>query len=510
MSGSRVGEPISRVVIVGGGSAGWMTAAALGRMLGDRISVTLVESDEIGIVGVGEATIPPLRDYNLALGIGENEFLASTQGTFKLGIEFVNWGKIGDSYVHPFGNYRDPILGMQFHQLWLRQKLDPGSFPDPGSLDDYSMAVMAAKKGRFALPAGDRSSVLSTLSYAYHMDASLYAKCLRGYAEAHNVTRVEGKIATVEQEPLSGNIAAVLLEDGRRIEGDFFVDCSGFRSLLLGQTLGVPYRNWQHWLPCDSAYAVPCASKGPPTPYTRSTAERSGWRWRIPLQHRVGNGHVFSSSHIDNETALQQLMAGLDAPAVGEPRLLKFVAGRRERMWEKNCVAIGLSSGFIEPLESTSIHLIQQAVFRLMALFPDKGFNPAEVAKFNSLLIEEYDYIRDFIILHYKATQRDDSDFWNDCRTMDIPDSLAEQIELWRGRGRIFRPGYSLFTEVSWVAVLLGQNVFPEAADPLLGVIPPEANRQLLADTREVIARAAEAMPKHEDYIRQHCAAPTA
>lgn len=507
MTGTGTGGPIRNLVIVGGGSAGWMTAAALGFMLRDRVSVTLVESDEIGIIGVGEATIPPLREFNGILGIGENEFLAATQGTIKLGIEFVDWAKLGDRYIHPFGDFREPLCGMSFHHFWLRQKLEGGAALDPGSLEDYTIASAAARRGRFAQPGGDRKSVLSTLSYAYHMDASLYASCLRGFAEAHGVKRVEGKITKVEQDPLNGHLTGVVLEDGRRIDGEFFVDCSGFRSLLLGQALGVPYRSWKQWLPCDAAYAVPCASSGPPTPYTRSTAEAGGWRWRIPLQHRIGNGHVFSSAHTDNEVALQRLMEGLDAPPTGEPRLIRFAAGRRERMWDKNCVAIGLSSGFIEPLESTSIHLIQQGIIRLLALFPDQSLNPVEVDKYNRLLIEEYEHIRDFIILHYKATQRDDSDFWNDCRTMEIPDSLAEQLDLWRVRGRVFRPGNSLFTEVSWVAVLLGQNILPEAADPMTGVLDTEANARLLRETRDIIARTADAMPRHEDYIAAHCPA---
>lgn len=506
---SRIGEPIKRVVIVGGGTAGWMAGAALARMIASRVNVTLVESDEIGIVGVGEATIPPLRDFNLALGIDENEFLAATQGTFKLGIQFDNWGRKGDSYIHPFGKFRDSVMGIPFHQLWLRQKLMAQHGDDTGEIGDYSLSVSAAKLGRFTQPGGDRSSVLSTLSYAYHIDASLYSRYLRNYATARGVNRIEGKIVSVEQAPLSGNIAAVVLENGQRVEGDFFIDCSGFRSLLLGQTLGVPYQSWQRWLLCDSAIAVPSASAGPPDPYTRSTAEDAGWRWRIPLQHRVGNGHVFSSAMTDSETALQRLLDGLDASPVAEPRHLRFEAGRRERMWEKNCIAIGLSSGFIEPLESTSIHLIQQAVFRILALFPDQGFDPVEVEKYNDLLISEYEFIRDFIILHYKATQRDDSEFWNYCRTMELPDSLEQKLELWRGRGRLFRSSYDLFTDESWIAVLLGQNEMPQAADPIVGAISPEINQRFLLETRMAVAQTAQAMPRHEDYIARYCAAST-
>ncbi|QIG80207.1 tryptophan halogenase family protein [Stakelama tenebrarum] len=500
--------PIRKLVIVGGGTAGWMTAAAVSRLTGAGVSVTLVESEAIGTVGVGEATIPSLHDFNAAIGIAEDEFVAATQGTFKLGIEFVDWGKAGDRYIHPFGKYGRSMFGIDFHQIWLRQHLlnDPAN--DPGPIDDYAIAIAAARRGRFAKPAAKADAVLSSLSYAYHLDAGLYAKYLRSYAEANGVVRIEGKIGTVEQAPESGDISAVVLEDGRRIEGEFFVDCSGFRSLLLGQTLGIPYRSWQHWLPCDSAIAIPSEHAGPPIPYTRSSAEASGWRWRIPLQHRVGNGHVFSSAHVDDETALQKLLDGLDAKSIADPRTLRFTAGRREKLWEKNCVAIGLSGGFIEPLESTSIHLIQSGIFRLMALFPDTGFNPREIDAYNHWLVEEYEHVRDFIILHYHATNRNDSDFWNHVRTMEIPDSLAEKLALWREKGRFFPAHNSLFTIESWIAVLLGQNVIPHAADPLVATLPVDETTRFMAHLRGVIAQTAEAMPAHQEFVARHCAAP--
>jgi tryptophan halogenase len=506
MSGKGPAAPIRRLVIVGGGSAGWMTAAAVSRLCAAGVSVTLIESDEIGTVGVGEATIPPLLDFNTALGIDENAFVAATQGTFKLGIEFVDWGRLGDRYIHPFGKYGRPTFGISFHQLWLRQQLLCHAQSAPGPIEDYSIAIAAAKRQRFAKPSANPEAVLSGLGYAYHFDAGLYARFLRGHAEVNGVVRVEGKIGAVEQAPLDGRISRVVLEDGRRIGGDFFVDCSGFRALLLGETLGVPYRSWQHWLPCDSAIAVPTASGGPPIPYTRSSAGQAGWRWRIPLQHRVGNGHVFSSAHLDKEDALQVLLAGLDAPAIAEPRLLRFTAGRRERMWEKNCVAIGLASGFIEPLESTSIHLIQSGIMRLMSFFPDSGIDAVEINEYNRWMVEEYEHIRDFIILHYKATERQDSEFWNHCRTMDVPDSLAARIELWRGKGRIFQAHNSLFTVESWIAVLTGQNIMPRAADPLTAMLPVDETARFLSHMRELVARTAEAMPRHEDYIAEHCA----
>ncbi len=502
--------PIRTLVIVGGGTAGWMTAAAVSRLCQAGVSVTLVESDAIGTVGVGEATIPSLHDFNAAIGIDEQQFVAATQGTFKLGIEFVDWGKAGDRYIHPFGKYGRQMFGIGFHQIWLRQHLlnDPAS--DPGPIDDYAIAVAAARRGRFARPSTNPQAVLSSLAYAYHLDAGLYAGYLRNYAEAQGVRRVEGRIGSVEQDGETGNIAAVVLEDGRRIAGEFFVDCSGFRSLLLGETLGVAYRSWQHWLPCDSAIAIPTQHAGPPIPYTRSSAEASGWRWRIPLQHRVGNGHVFSSAHVDDETALERLLAGLDAKPIADPRTLRFTAGRRERLWEKNCVAIGLSGGFIEPLESTSIHLIQSGIFRLMSLFPDTGFSLREIDEYNHWLVEEYEHIRDFIILHYHATARDDSDFWNHCRTMEIPDSLAEKLALWREKGRLFPAHNSLFTAESWIAVLLGQNIVPKGSDPLVAALPVDETNRFMAHLRGVIAQTAEAMPAHQDFIAQHCAAQQA
>jgi len=455
---------------------------------------------------VGEATIPPIRDFNRMLGIDEAEFLRETQASFKLGIEFVDWGALGDRYIHPFGTYGRPTFGLSFHQLWLRQHLLGGE-NEPGPIGDYAISIAAARRGRFNKPSANPEAVLSGLRYAYHFDAGLYAGYLRGYAEERGVRRIEGKIGRVEQMPETGHIAAVVLEDGRRIEGDFFVDCSGFRSLLLGETLGVPYRSWLDWLPCDSAYAVPTANNGPPTPYTRATAGTAGWRWRIPLQHRTGNGHVFSSAHIENQAALDQLLTGLDAPAIAEPRLLRFTPGRRERLWEKNCVAIGLSGGFIEPLESTSIHLIQSGITRLMALFPDTGFGAREIGEYNHWLVEEYEHIRDFIILHYHATQRSDSAMWDHCRTMTVPDSLAERLALWGAKGRMFRAHNSLFFEESWIAVLTGQNIIPAAADPLTAMLPVDETRAFMTHLREIVAQTAEAMPRHEDYIAQKCAA---
>jgi len=503
----HMGEPITRIVIAGGGTAGWMTAAALARTVGEGVSVTLVESEEIGTVGVGEATIPPLHDFNHFLGFDEDELIRETQATFKLGIEFVNWGRIGDRYIHPFGVYGRDSQGMKFHQIWLRQSRLAGSASEVGPLSDYCLSVVAARMGRFSRPSSDPATVLSSIRYAFHFDASLYARFLRRHAEAGGVNRLEGKITSVEQDGGSGFLSALVLSDGRRIEGDFFIDCSGFRALLLGETLGVEYRSWQHWLPCDRAVAVPSALQGSPQPYTRASAGNAGWRWRIPLQHRVGNGHVYSSAHCSDDEATRQVLAGLDGPAVAEPRLLRFVAGRRERLWEKNCVAIGLSGGFIEPLESTSIHLIQSGIFRLMALFPDKGFAQTEIDEYNRWLIREYEQIRDFIILHYHATERRDSEFWNHCRTMEVPESLSAKIELWRGKARSFREQADLFTEESWIAVLMGQNIVPHAFDPLVNALPVAETERFMRHLRDVIKKTAAAMPTHEDFIARHCEA---
>jgi tryptophan halogenase len=510
MSAERVGPPIKRVVIVGGGTAGWMTAAALSQLVDSGLSVTLVESEEIGTVGVGEATIPPLLDFNRLLGIDEDEFIRRTQATFKLGIEFVNWARQGDRYIHPFGVYGRDAPGLKFHQIWLRDRQLAGDPGDPGAIGDFCLSVMAAREGRFTRPVAAPGAVLSTLRYAFHFDAGLYARFLRGYAERGGVERVEGRIESVEQDGESGFITGVTLNGGRTVEGDLFVDCSGFRSLLLGGALGVPYRSWQHWLPCDTAIAVPCAGTADPTPYTRSTAGEAGWRWRIPLQHRIGNGHVFSAAHLEHEHALDELLQGLDGAPNAEPRTLRFEAGRRERMWEKNCVAIGLSGGFLEPLESTSIHLIQSGIFKLMGLFPDSGFDQHEIDRYNTFLVEEYERIRDFIVLHYCATERDDSEFWNHCRTMVIPDSLAEKIALWTGKGRIFRDQYDLFTEDSWIAVLLGQRKFPLSHDPLARSFDVAESTRFLASIRDVIEKTARAMPSHQQFIDRYCRAPNA
>ncbi len=492
---------IRRIVIVGGGSAGWMAAAALSAAIGKGCAITVVESDEIGTVGVGEATIPPIKVFNRMVGIDESEFLKRTQGSFKLGIDFVDWAKTGQRYFHPFGPH-----GIQFdlaplHQHWLRQRGQPGAAP----LDDYSMAWAAARLGRFDKPSRDPQSLLSSFDYAYHFDATLYARLLREVSEGRGVVRVEGKISHAALRPGDGFLTKVCLTDGREIEGDLFIDCSGFRGLLIEETLHTGYEDWSHWLPCNRAMAVPCATVAEPTPYTRSTARAAGWQWRIPLQHRTGNGYVYSSEFISDDQAATVLLENLDGKALAEPRALRFTTGRRKRSWNRNVVALGLASGFMEPLESTSLHLVQSGISRLLALFPDRDFAPLVIEEYNRIAANECERIRDFLILHYKLTERSDAPLWRYCAAMAIPDTLQYKIDHFRRFGRLVTEGMELFGNASWLAVHIGQLNLPERHDPLLDLRADGA--AMLAQQRQAIARAAQDMPTHAAYIRKHCAA---
>jgi len=494
---------IRKLVIVGGGTAGWMAAAALSNWQPKgSMEITLVESDEIGTVGVGEATIPPLLTFNEMLGLNEDEFLAATQGTFKLGIEFVDWGAIGERYFHPFGSHGADINGMHFHQLYLRESKRRAL----ADIREWSMSAVAAELGRFGRPGADARLPLSQLVYAFHLDAGLYARFLRRYAEDKGVKRIEGKIVDVALDGESGHVESVTMADGSIVAGELFIDCSGFRGLLIEGALGTGYEDWSRWLPCDRAAAVPCALPGAPDPFTRSTARRAGWQWRIPLRHRMGNGLVYSSAHLEREQAESLLLANLEGEPIASPRHLSFTAGRRKLAWNSNVVSLGLSTGFIEPLESTSIHLVQSGISKLLALFPDRRFNPAERDEYNRQVQDVFEDVRDFIILHYKATRRQDSDFWNDCRTMDVPDKLASKLELWRSKGRLFRDGQELFGPASWVAVLLGQGVVPQEQDPAISRIDPAVTADVIEKMHLSYRRMAEQMPAHAEFIAKACA----
>ncbi|WP_020399557.1 tryptophan halogenase family protein [Kordiimonas gwangyangensis] len=486
-----------KIVIVGGGTAGWMTAAALSRMLAHRVSITLVESEAIGTVGVGEATIPPIRSFNALLGIDEADFMAETKATYKLGIEFEGWTREGHSYFHPFGLYGASPDARYLHHYWLKAR---ASGPVP-PLEDFSICNVAAKMGRCGLPSGDAASVMSTFGSAFHFDAGLYATYLRRYAEARRVKRVEGKVGHVALRGTDGFIESVTLESGERVDGDFFIDCSGFRGLLIEQALGAGYDDWTRYLPCDRAIAVPCARSGPVRPYTRSVAHRAGWRWRIPLQHRTGNGVVYASAHMSDDEALGILTAGLDGDALAEPNFLRFQTGVRRKFWLKNCLAIGLSSGFMEPLESTSIHLIQAGITKLLDFFPGGDFKAANTEEYNLLARIEFEEIRDFLILHYKATERRDSAFWNACRTMEVPESLTRRMDLFHAYGRIPPRAYDLFTATSWVAVFMGQGVMPESYDPLVDAHDMAEVQARLRDAHARIAKTAAGLPPHDELL---------
>lgn len=493
--------PIRDVTIVGGGTAGWMTAALLsGLLTGYRIR--LIESEEIGTIGVGEATIPAIRNYNALAGIDQFEMMRATQATFKLGIEFVNWREQGHSFIHGFGKIGQNLMWLHPHQIWLKLAAQGKAKP----FEHYALNCLAARKNRFCLPdPRNPGSPMAHVDYAYHFDASLYAAFLRRRSEAQGVQRIEGRIVDVKLRGEDGHVENVLLADGRYVDGDLFIDCSGMRALLIGQALGVPFESWEKWLLCDRALAVPCTSAPVLTPYTRSTAHRAGWQWRIALQHRTGNGHVYSSAHISDDEASRVLLANLDGAPLADPRPVRFTPGRRARAWEKNVVAIGLAGGFLEPLESTSIHLIQTGIMRLVTLFPGAAFNSADIAEYNRQANCEYNDVRDFIIAHYKVTKREDSDFWRYLKHMDIPDSLSERLELFRASARFFVRGKTeLFHEESWVQVLIGQGL-PMRYDPIVDMLPQQQVEDFLRDVEDVIEDCANAMPSHVAFIDRHC-----
>ena len=496
---------IRSVVIAGGGTAGWMTAAALARVLGPRLTITLVESSEIGIVGVGEATIPAIAHFNRLVKLDEDDFLRHTQGTIKLGIEFVDWWERGRSYLHAFGPVGRDLAYIPFHHYWLRSQAAAGG-ESAGSLWDYSLNGVAAHEGRFARLTQVPGTPLAGLVWAFHFDASLYAAYLSKLAQGMGVRRVDAKIAGALLAP-DGDVRALKLEDGREIAADFFIDCTGFRGVLIEQALRTGYEDWSRWLPCDRAWAVPCANGGRLPPYTRATAREAGWQWRIPLQHRTGNGHVYCSSQVSDDRARETLLANLEGEVLGEPRLIRFATGRRKQLWNRNVVCLGLASGFLEPLESTSIHLIQVSIQRLILLFPHGGDNEQRRREFNRASAAEYEYIRDFIILHYCANNRRGEAFWDACRDMNIPDSLRARIELFRETAGIFCNADDLFQLHSWLQVLWGQGVRPAATHPFVEAVAPSDRDGYLRDLRGLIAQAARKLPRHEEFIARHCAA---
>ncbi|MBN9588306.1 MAG: tryptophan 7-halogenase [Alphaproteobacteria bacterium] len=489
---------IRSIVIVGGGTAGWVAAATLAKVFGaSGPAITLVESEEIGTIGVGESTIPPIVSFNRWLGIDEQQFLRETNATIKLGIEFPDWKAVGHSYFHPFGPIGMPIDMVAFHHFWLRRRGEG----DETELTEYSPNTIAARQGRSPQNARDPRNPAARLAYAYHFDASLYAAFLRRRAEAGGVRRVEGKVVAVHLRSEDGFIQGITLADGQSLAADFFIDCTGFRGLLIEDALKTGYEDWRHWLPCDRAVAVPCEGNGALEPFTRATAREAGWQWRIPLQHRTGNGYVYCSRHISDDQAAAALMGRLEGRALGEPRTLRFTTGRRRKFFHKNCLALGLAAGFVEPLESTSIYLIQSGISRLMGCFPHRGFDPSDAAEYDRLMGMEYEQTRDFIALHYKCSTRQDTALWRECRDMPIPDSLAYKWEQFRAAGRLAISKDELFTPSSWVAVALGQGLMPEHYDPLADLMDGRKLDQKMLQLRRLAGGTAASLTAHEVFL---------
>ena len=484
-----------KVVVAGGGTAGWMAAAALAGTLGEVIDLTLVESDAIGTIGVGESTIPPMVLFNRLLGINEAEFMRATQATFKLGIKFENWKDVGESYFHSFGVTGKDHWSAGFQHFWLYGQ----GRGHTHSYDDYCMELKAALSNRFAHLPDER------MNYAYQLDSGLYAAFLRKRAEGNGARRVEGRIEQVELDGESGNIAALRLDGDRRIEGDLFLDCTGFRALLIEGALHAGFDDWTHWLPCDSAIAVQTASVRPAVPYTRAIAHDAGWQWRIPLQHRQGNGIVYCSRYLSQDAALERLLSTVEGDVLTKPNVIRYTTGVRRKQWHRNCVAVGLSGGFMEPLESTSIHLIQRAVLRLVRMLPAGPVSPHDIAEFNDQQLTDMEQIRDFLILHYNVTNRRDSAFWRHCASMQIPDALAHRIALFRETGRVFRRNEELFVENSWVQVMMGQGIVPQSWHPIASRLPDEELAHFLKMIRDSVARTVEGLPSHHDYIARYC-----
>jgi tryptophan halogenase len=494
--------PIRSVAIIGGGTAGWMSAAALAKVIGPGIAIRLVESDDIGTVGVGESTIPMIRLFNKLLEIDEGAFMRETRATFKLGIEFCDWGRIGERYMHGFGRIGQDLATLPFYQYWLRMH-QAGQAPDLGH---FSINQMMARAGVFMRADPNApNSPLADIVHAFHIDAGLYARFLRRYSEALGVVRTEGKVVDVTLRGADGAVESVRLASGEVIAADLFIDCTGFAALLIEQALHTGYEDWSAFLPCDRAWAVPCAASGEPPPFTRATARRAGWQWRIGLQHRTGNGHVYASAHMSDDEAASILMNNLDGEALADPKLLRFTSGRRNKVWNRNVVAIGLSAGFMEPLESTSIHLVQSAISRLLNFFPDQGFAQTDIDEFNRQSAFETERIRDFLVLHYHATTRSDSPFWDYCRTMQVPDTLVNKLDLYRSRGRIVRVDNELFSEPGWLQVMHGQGVASQGHHPLADALSAEEISAYLGDVAGVIERCVAQMGSHGAFVKRYC-----
>ena len=474
-----------------------MAASAIAKTMGRTVELTLVESDAIGTIGVGESTIPPLATYNRLLGIDEAEFMRATQATFKLGIQFDDWKRVGEGYFHSFGMTGKDHWSAGFQHFWMYGKGKGHDWP----YDDYCLELVAAMKGKFAHLPDDR------MNYAYQLDSTLYAKFLRAMAEKEGATRIEGRIAGVDLHGETGDIAALKLETGQRIEGDLFLDCTGFRALLMEQALHAGFDDWTHYLPCDSAIAVQTENVRPPVPYTRAMAHDAGWQWRIPLQHRTGNGLVYCSRYLSRDAALDRLLGNVEGAVLTEPNHIRFVTGARRQQWYRNCVAIGLSGGFMEPLESTSIHLIQRAILRLIRMMPQGEISTRDVAEFNDQQHEDMLQIRDFLILHYKATERRDSALWRYCAAMPIPDSLTQKIELFRETGRVFRRHEELFAENSWVQVMLGQGIVPQSYHPIAAKLRDDELDNLLGTLSKSVAQTVASLPDHAAYVSRYCGA---
>lgn len=491
--------PIKKVVVLGGGTAGWISAALLNKLIGPNIRIELVESDHIGTVGVGEATIPPIKHLNSALEINEAEFLKETKATIKLAIKFENWGGQNESYYHTFGSSGKGMAFCQFHHLLKRT----GMLEDARHIWQYDLNYLCAEAGKFA-PIKSKDPILD-IPYAYHFDATLYAQFLRKISVKRGVIRTEGKVEKVHQCQQTGNITALQLENGRRVDGDLFIDCSGFKGLLTQQTLRTGYEDWSHWLQCDRAIAVPSKRLENTLPYTRSIAHSAGWQWRIPLQHRNGNGIVYSSQHYSDEQAADILLNNLDSEATADPNFIQFQTGRRYQQWNKNVIAVGLSSGFLEPLESTSIHLIQSAIVRLVNMFPNHGINPSVVKTYNQQSKVEFEQIRDFIILHYHLNKRTDSAFWRDMQQMNIPQSLTDKINLFSESGLLFREQNDLFSEWSWLQVFIGQGIIPKDHHPIANNMSIEQLKQTFNKISDIKKSPINQLPSHDEFLESVC-----